>query len=117
MEKAVGAVAAAYDLTAAKAAIGTALSAGRAEVRLNYASSTAMLQARDFDEKLRADLAAASSDAAVLELLTSAKEKTQAFQDGLANDLEAILAEDVREKPALADRVPEAEAAVKAIKE
>jgi hypothetical protein len=116
MKDAVAPLAGAYDLTAAKAAIGTALSAGRAEVRLNYASSTAMLQAKDFDEKLRADLAAASSDDAVLELLSAAKTKTQGFQDVLAKSLEEILAEDVRKNTALADRVPEAEAAVKAIK-
>jgi hypothetical protein len=116
MQEAVAPLAGAYDLTDAKAALGTALSAGRAEVRLNYARSTARLSAKDFDAKLREDLKGATSEAAVVELLTAANKQTRSFQDSLDQTLTEILDQDVRSNAALAERVPEAEAYADAIR-
>jgi hypothetical protein len=113
--EAVAPLAGAYDLTDARATIGVALGAGRAEVRLNHARMAARLQAKDFDRQLNEGLQQADTAAGVLELLEQARAFTADAEDNLAAQLDEILAE-ARDTPGLEERIPEAEAYVETIK-
>jgi len=73
LTEAVAPLAGSYDLTDARTKIGTALAAGRAEVRLNHARQSSMMQARDFEVSLNAALAAATSEDEVQGLLEGAQ--------------------------------------------
>jgi len=75
-EAVAGAGAANYPLDAARAAIGTALAAGRAEVRLNHARAGARLEARDFDNQLKKLLTAAKTVEDVTQVLGTAEKKS-----------------------------------------
>jgi hypothetical protein len=109
MRQAVAPLAGAYDLTDANAELATALAAGRAEVRLNHARATASLQARDFDRDLKERLEAAGTEAAVVEILTSAAEETARLTQQLDDQLNEVL-DEARAAPGLEERIPEAEA-------
>jgi len=109
LTEAVAPLAGAYDLTDARAAISTALAAGRAEVRLNHARQRARIQARDFDIEMNTRLQEATSDADVVALLDGAHEYAVTLEDQLAAALNEIL-DEARLEPGLASRMPEAEA-------
>lgn len=99
----------AYDLSDARARIETALAAGRAEVRLNHARQSSMMEARDFELALNTALAAATSEAEVQELLEGAYAFAIDAETALDGQLEEIL-DEARADEGLADRIPEAEA-------
>lgn len=109
MNEAVAPLAGAYDLKPALAKIGTALGAGRAEVRLNHARMAARLQARDFDVTLSSELAKAKDQAAVDQLVTDANKFATKASADLKKQLDSII-EEASLTPGLTDRIPEAKA-------
>lgn len=86
-------MAGAYDLSADRATIQTALAAGRAEVRLNHARKTASLKAADFDAEIVRRFGAAATAADIDELLISARDYAATAGEELDKQLNVILDE------------------------